>query len=204
MMRFPGPEIIPQSGKFARFPQKHPRPHPRNRSTARSLPFGLRDARAEDAYPSEKTAVLEASSGQNSLGAAAPRMGHAAHGKGGRRGGLLCWPAHGGSSWHRASRRLYDVASTHFVCSHITHHVFGVLVCDVLCVSSCLMRFVMLAISCFTHSSKPAPKHLKSRQNKHFYVLPAKISPLRGGEISGVNEAFLQRDFIHTSVPPGP
>ena len=81
LTRFPGREIIPQSGKFARFPQKRHRPDPRNRSTARSLPFGLRSARAEDAYPSEKTAVLEASSGQNSLGAAAPRMGHAAHGK---------------------------------------------------------------------------------------------------------------------------
>ena len=45
----------------------------------------LLGAEAEDAYPSEKMAVFEADYGQNSLGAAAPRLSHAAHGKGARR-----------------------------------------------------------------------------------------------------------------------
>ena len=62
MTRLPGREIIPQSRKFASFPQERHRSNPRNRSTARTLPFGLRSARAEDAYPSDKSAVLEASS----------------------------------------------------------------------------------------------------------------------------------------------
>jgi len=45
------------------------------------------------------------------------------------------------------------------------------------------MSFVMLAISCFAHSSKPAPKRLKSRQIKHFCESKPKISPLHGSEI---------------------
>ena len=103
---FPGREIIPKSGDFAGKPVLRHRTNTRDRSAARCLPFGLRSARPEDAYPNDKTAVFVDSSGQNSLGAAAPRMGHAAHGKGARRRGLPCWPAHGGSSWHCDSRRL--------------------------------------------------------------------------------------------------
>ena len=103
---FPVPEIIPKSGDFAGKPVLRHRATTRDRSTTRSLPFGLRSARPEDAYPSDKSAVFVASSGQNSLAAAAPRMGHAAHGKGARRRGLPCWPAHGGSSWQCDSRRL--------------------------------------------------------------------------------------------------
>ena len=53
-------------------------------SAARCLLWRLLGAEAEDAYPSDKMAVFEADYGQNSLGAAAPRLSHAAHGKGAR------------------------------------------------------------------------------------------------------------------------
>ena len=59
---FPGREIFPKSGDFAGKPVLRHRSTERNGSAARSLPFGLRSARPEDAYPSDKSAVLEASS----------------------------------------------------------------------------------------------------------------------------------------------
>ena len=98
---FPGREIIPKSGDFAGKPVLRPRSTECDRSAARCLLWQLRDAKPDSAYPSEKTAVIEASNGQNSLSAAAPRMGHAAHGEGRRRRGLPCWSVHGGTSRRR-------------------------------------------------------------------------------------------------------
>ena len=85
---FPVPEIVRKNREFARIAHKRPSAHPPNRSTARWVPFGLRSVWTEDAYPNDKSAVFMASSGQNSLAAAAPRISHAVHGEGGRRDGL--------------------------------------------------------------------------------------------------------------------
>ena len=95
------PEIIPRNGEFAGKPVLRHRTTERNRSAARCLLYELRDAKPENAYPSDKSAVFVASNGQISLSAAAPRVSHAAHGEGGRRRGLPCWLAHGGSGPHR-------------------------------------------------------------------------------------------------------
>ena len=79
---FPVPEIVPQNRKFARIAHKEPSAHPANRSLTRWVSMGLRSVWTEDAYPNDKTAVFVASSGKNSLAAAAPRMSHAVHGEG--------------------------------------------------------------------------------------------------------------------------
>ena len=93
---FPVPEIVRKNREFARIAHKRPSAHPANRSTTRSLPFGLRSARPEDAYPNDKLAVFVASSGQNSLGAAAPRLHCAAHDEGAKHGEHRCELPSGG------------------------------------------------------------------------------------------------------------
>ena len=99
---FPVPEIVPQNRKFARIAHKEPSAHPANRSLARWVSMGLRSVWTEDAYPNDKTAVFVASSGQNSLAAASPRMSHAVHGEGERRDGLPRELPCAGIAWHRS------------------------------------------------------------------------------------------------------
>ena len=60
-----------------------------------------------------------------------------------------------------------------------------VIVCDAVChAGNILLR------SQLTTLTTSASQRLKSRHIQHFYILPAKVLPLRGGETSGVNEAL--------------
>ena len=100
LIPLPVREIVRKNRKFARIAHKSRSAHPANRSLARWVSMGLRSVWTEDAYPNDKTAVFVASSGQNSLAAAAPRMSHAVHGEGERRDGLPRELPCAGIAWH--------------------------------------------------------------------------------------------------------
>ena len=102
LIPYPVREIVRKNREFARIAHKASRDASGIGSATRWASLGLRSVRTDDAYPSDKSAVFVASSGQNSLAAASPRMSHAVHGEGERRDGLLRELPCAGIAWHRS------------------------------------------------------------------------------------------------------